>query len=179
MGKNTAITANISTPLGEVLAMFSHKGLCLLEFIDKQNLTNEIHDVYKYVNNSSDIINQHIINVNKNKLQLQLQIELDEYFQGKRQQFSIPLHFIGSDFQKKTWDVLLKIEYGTTISYKEQAMQYGNAKAVRAIANANGKNKIVIIVPCHRVIGHNGDLVGYSSGIKRKQALLHIEKYRK
>ena len=83
---------------------------------------------------------------------------------------------MGTDFQKSVWEVLRKIPYGTTRSYQEQASILGNPKAVRAVANANGLNKISIIIPCHRVIGTNGTLTGYGGGIWRKQKLLELEK---
>ena len=105
-----------------------------------------------------------------------LEKELSEYFDGKRKEFTVSLAPVGTDFQKNVWEVLRKIPYGTTKSYMEQAKILGNPKAVRAVANANGLNKISIIIPCHRVIGTNGKLTGYGGGIWRKQKLLELEK---
>ncbi len=89
--------------------------------------------------------------------------------------FTIPLDLIGTDFQKKVWNELIKIPFGETRSYKDQSIAVGDLLAIRAVANANGKNKIAIIVPCHRVIGSDGSLTGYAGGKKRKQFLLELE----
>lgn len=101
--------------------------------------------------------------------------QLDEYFDGKRTAFDIPLLFAGTDFQQKVWHKLLDIPYGTTLSYGELATQLGIPTAVRAVANANRANAISIIVPCHRVIGSNHSLTGYGGGITAKKALLILE----
>ncbi|MGZ3853653.1 MAG: methylated-DNA--[protein]-cysteine S-methyltransferase [Flavisolibacter sp.] len=104
--------------------------------------------------------------------------QLDEYFAGKRKQFTVPLNQDGTDFQTTIWDLLYKIPYGKTLSYNDVAKQYGDPKAVRAVASANGKNNIAIIVPCHRVIGSDHSLVGYAGGLWRKKWLLdHEAKY--
>ena len=105
----------------------------------------------------------------------QLETELNDYFEGNLTQFTIPFDFIGTDFQKKVWNELVKIPFGKTKSYKEQAIAVGDLLAIRAVANANGKNKIAILVPCHRVIGSDGSLTGYAGGKKRKQFLLELE----
>lgn len=101
--------------------------------------------------------------------------QLCEYFDGKRKVFDIPLNFKGTDFQKKVWQALTTIPYGKTWSYKELAVAIGNEKACRAVGMANNKNPIAIIVPCHRVVGSNGKLVGYAAGLDVKQILLNIE----
>jgi O-6-methylguanine DNA methyltransferase len=101
--------------------------------------------------------------------------QLDEYFLGKRQSFDIPLNMVGTDFQKSVWQTLLKIPYGQTLSYKQEAITLGKESAVRAVANANGANNIGIIIPCHRVIASDGTLGGYSGGIDRKEFLLNLE----
>lgn len=101
--------------------------------------------------------------------------QLCEYFDGKRKVFDIPLNFKGTDFQKKVWHALTTIPYGKTWSYKELAVAIGNEKACRAVGMANNKNPIAIIVPCHRVVGSNGKLVGYAAGLDVKQILLNIE----
>ena len=101
--------------------------------------------------------------------------EIREYFDGKRREFTIPLKLIGTEFQKRVWEELRKIPYGETISYKELACRIGNPKAVRAVGRANGKNSIIIVVPCHRVINHNGKLGGYTGGLDVKRKLLKIE----
>ena len=102
--------------------------------------------------------------------------QLDEYFKGKRMTFDLPLIISGTDFQKKVWNELKKIPFGKTASYKEIALKAGNIKAVRAIGNANNKNKIAVIIPCHRVIGSDGKLSGYAGGVKRKKWLLEHER---
>lgn len=103
-------------------------------------------------------------------------VQLDEYFAGKRKKFSVDLQLHGTEFQKKVWRGLLKISYGKTVSYKYIAEMVGNVKAVRAVGNANRKNNIAIIIPCHRVIGSNGTMVGYAEGIWRKKWLLEHER---
>lgn len=101
--------------------------------------------------------------------------QLKEYFEGNRREFDLPLETRGTEFQKKVWDELLKIPYGETKSYKDIAIAIGNEKACRAIGMANNKNHIPIIIPCHRVIGSNGKLVGYAGGLNVKEKLLNIE----
>lgn len=108
----------------------------------------------------------------------QCQQELNEYFTGSRKVFDLPLGQEGTTFQNKVWDLLYQIPYGKTISYNALAKQYGDLKAIRAVASANGKNNIAIIVPCHRVIGSNRSLTGYAGGLWRKKWLLeHEAKY--
>lgn len=102
--------------------------------------------------------------------------QLHEYFTGHRTEFDLPLEFIGTDFQKHVWRSLLSIPFGTTISYSEQAKRIKKPEAVRAVGGANGKNKICIIVPCHRVVGKNGSLTGFAGGIQAKEKLLRLEK---
>lgn len=102
--------------------------------------------------------------------------QLNEYFQGKRESFDIPLLFIGSDFQKQVWNELLKIPFGKTESYLGLSKKLNNEKAIRAVAAANGANAISILVPCHRIIGSNGKLTGYAGGLNVKRKLLLLEK---
>jgi methylated-DNA-[protein]-cysteine S-methyltransferase len=101
--------------------------------------------------------------------------QLDEYFSGTRRQFDLPLHQKGTLFQQSVWKELTGIPYGTTISYLELSKRLGNIKAIRAAASTNGKNQIAIIVPCHRVIGANRELVGYAGGLDKKRWLLEHE----
>ena len=105
--------------------------------------------------------------------------QLEEYFNGKRKTFELPVKLIGSEFQKKVWKELQKIPYGQTRTYKDIAIKIGNPNASRAIGNANNKNPIAIIIPCHRVIGSNSKLVGYAGGIDKKFKLLELEKNNK
>lgn len=101
--------------------------------------------------------------------------QLAEYFAGSRREFDLPLAFEGTDFQKRVWSALCDIPYGTTISYAELARRVDSPRGVRAVGQANGRNRIAIIVPCHRVIASNGSLAGYAAGSDRKQALLALE----
>ncbi len=101
--------------------------------------------------------------------------ELDLYFLHRLKKFSVPLHFIGTPFRQRVWSELLHIPYGTTVSYWQIAQRLGDEKAIRAVGTANGHNPIGIIVPCHRVIGSNGQLTGYAGGLWRKQWLLEWE----
>lgn len=101
--------------------------------------------------------------------------QLIQYFNGERRQFELPVHQPGTPFQQEVWSLLTQIPFGKTISYAELARRTGDTKATRAVAHANGKNQIAIIVPCHRVIGSNGDLVGYAGGLARKRWLLDHE----
>ncbi len=101
--------------------------------------------------------------------------QLDEYFGGTRKEFSIPLLFVGTDFQKAVWNELLKIPFGSTVSYGEMARRIGMPQAIRAVANANGANSLSLFAPCHRVIGSDGSLTGYGGGLPAKKFLLELE----
>jgi len=101
--------------------------------------------------------------------------QLDQYFEGTRTNFDIPLMMKGTSFQRQVWNALQAIEYGKTVSYQDIAIRIGNPKAVRAVGMANNRNPIVLIVPCHRVIGKNGSLVGYGGGLDVKKWLLDFE----
>jgi AraC family transcriptional regulator of adaptative response/methylated-DNA-[protein]-cysteine methyltransferase len=158
----------IETPIGTMIACADENGICLLEFSDRKALPTELKSISKH-------FNANIVQGENKHFQL-LENELSEYFNGKRKNFTVPLSPVGTDFQKNVWKILQTIPYGTTRSYQEQAGILGNPKAVRAVANANGLNKISIIIPCHRVIGSDGKLTGYGGGIWRKQQLLELEK---
>ena len=128
-------------------------------FITKISIRDEVHE-QKPV--SSPILNEAIK-------------QLDEYFAGKRKVFNLPLNQPGTDFQQRVWQQLLLIKYGVTISYAQMSNQMNSPLAIRAIAAANGKNNLWIVVPCHRVIGSDGSLTGYAGGLWRKQWLLDHE----
>ena len=102
-------------------------------------------------------------------------LQLYEYFHMQRKTFDIPIQMLGTDFQKSVWEALLKVPYGTTSAYLQLAKDIGKAKAVRAVANANAANAIGIIIPCHRIIGTNGELTGYAGGLPLKKRLLELE----
>ena len=158
----------IETPLGTMIACANENGICMLEFSDRKALPTELKEISKHFD--ANIVqgeNPHFKTLEK---------ELEEYFEGKLKDFTVPLAPVGTDFQKKVWKILRTIPYGTTRSYQQQSDILGIPKAVRAVANANGLNKISIIIPCHRVIGTNGTLTGYGGGIWRTQKLLELEK---
>ncbi|WP_316821436.1 methylated-DNA--[protein]-cysteine S-methyltransferase [Pedobacter gandavensis] len=114
--------------------------------------------------------------LSENQISKQAAIQLNDYFEGKLTRFSLPLEQSGTEFQQGVWTALQNIEYGDTCSYLEFSKQQNNVLAIRAIAAANGKNKLAIVVPCHRVIGSNGKLVGYAEELWRKKWLLDHEK---
>lgn len=157
----------IETPLGVMFAGATKDGICLLEFSDRRMFETQLKKLNQYLNARfvpGD--NKHLDRLEK---------ELSEYFDGKRKTFSVPLHVPGTKFQQEVWKQLQTIPYGTTRSYLEQAKAIKQPKAVRAVASANGKNRIAIIIPCHRVIGSNGELVGYGGKLWRKKKLLELE----
>ena len=160
-------TTTFSTPLGEMFAAASKKGIVMLTFFTPFYIEAKIEVLKK-------TLNAEVIPAN-NEIFKALKIQLNEYFEKKRTTFEIPLQLIGSPFQVKCWKELLNVPYGKTISYKEQAIKIGNEKAFRAVANANGQNMIDIIVPCHRVIANNGKLSGYTGGVEKKEFLLKLE----
>ena len=113
---------------------------------------------------------------NKSKFAIKIEKELDEYFNGKRTKFTIPINTIGTEFQKQVWNKLTEIPYGTTISYKELATSVKGKNYSRAVGMANNRNPIPIIIPCHRVVGTKGELVGYRGGVDIKEKLINLEK---
>lgn len=148
-----SFTRLIKTPIGTMIAAADHRAILSLDFTDGTDETS-----------SSD-----------NPLLLRLEAELNNYFAGKRRTFTLPLAPWGTAFQKGVWETLLTIPYGETISYSKEAEMLGNPKAVRAVANANGRNPISILIPCHRVITSGGGIGGYTGGIWRKEFLLALE----
>lgn len=145
-------TLTIPTPLGTMTAKADKIGVCLLDFAKSDESF-----------------------FSDNPLLLRLKNELDDYFAGKRRQFTVPLSLVGTPFQVSVWQTLQKIPYGETVSYAKEAAMLGRPSAVRAVANANGKNPIAIIIPCHRVIASKGGIGGYSGGVWRKEFLLSLE----
>jgi methylated-DNA-[protein]-cysteine S-methyltransferase len=161
------ISHTYATPLGEMLALSSPRGLCLLEFIGQPHVERELAQVEAARGGPAPS--------GRNALTDQLGAELAEYFAGHRRDFSVPLDLVGTPFQQRVWQALLRIAYGQTWSYAQEAEFIGQPSATRAVAAANGQNKISIVVPCHRVIGSNGQLTGYGGGLPRKQWLLGLE----
>ena len=166
--KNVINIIRFTTKIGPMFACATQKGLCLLEFTDRRMLEREFKDLCKRLDA--------VILPGENPILNQVEEEIHEYMDGKRSEFTIPLHTPGTDFQNSVWELLKGIPYGETRSYQEQANLLGKPKAVRAVANANGMNRIAIIIPCHRVIGSNGELTGYAGGLGRKKWLLELEK---
>ncbi len=122
-----------------------------------------------------DAISLELLNIKTPKCLQECTNQLEEYFNGKRDSFNLTVNPKGTSFQKKVWKALLNIPYGKTKSYLEQSKALGDVKAIRAVASANGKNPLWIIIPCHRVIGSDGSLTGYAGGIWRKKWLLAHE----
>jgi AraC family transcriptional regulator of adaptative response/methylated-DNA-[protein]-cysteine methyltransferase len=160
-------TTTISTPLGNILIGATGEGICLFDFEDRRNM-NRIMNRIEKMSGKKFVEGEH-------PYLKRTETQISEYFSGYRTVFDLPLHFLGTPFQKQVWQGLLQIPYGETRSYLQQSILLGNEKAIRAVAGANGENGIAIIVPCHRVVGTNGSLTGYGGGLQRKQWLLQLE----
>lgn len=161
------VMERFDTPLGPMFAAATERGLCLLEFTDRRMLETELRDLQKRL--------QTPIDYGSNAHTEQARRELAEYFAGSRTSFDVALDAPGTDFQQQVWNALLAIPFGETASYAEQAQRIGKPNAVRAVARANGMNRIAIVIPCHRVIGKDGSLTGYGGGLERKRWLLRHE----
>lgn len=157
----------METPIGEIYAASIGDKICLLDFVDSKEYEPIFNKLRQEFNAEMEYKTSPTLE--------QLRTELEEYFEGKRKDFQVETIQSGTPFQEKVWKILENIPYGTTISYKEEALQMGNIKASRAVANANGRNKISILVPCHRVVASNGKLGGYGGGLDRKIKLLELE----
>ena len=157
----------VKTPFGELILGSYKNKLCLADWRYRKmrnviDLRIKKYFDAEYLVSSSDVIE---LAIN----------QFEEYSTGKRKEFDIPLALAGTDFQKQVWQELIKIPYGETDSYLGLSKKLDNQKAIRAVASANGANAISIIVPCHRIIGSNGDLVGYAGGLNAKKKLLQLE----
>jgi AraC family transcriptional regulator of adaptative response/methylated-DNA-[protein]-cysteine methyltransferase len=162
------VTIKIESPIGELIAGATEEGVCLLEFSDRRRASRECRDLVKLLKQTLE---------EGDNIHLQaLRKQLNDYFNGDLKGFNIPLVTPGTDFQQAVWKALLEIPFGTTRSYQEQANILNWPDSVRAVANANGMNRISIVIPCHRVIGSDGRLTGYGGGLKRKKWLLDHEK---
>ncbi|RMX06195.1 methylated-DNA--[protein]-cysteine S-methyltransferase [Allofranklinella schreckenbergeri] len=159
--------ALLDTPLGPMLAIFSAQGLSLLEFPEQKRVEAELLALQKTF--QADFVWR------ATQRSRALQQELTAYFAGERPTFATVLAPVGTPFQQQVWRQLQTIPYGQTRSYRQQAQAIGKPQAVRAVAAANGQNKISILIPCHRVIGSDGRLTGYAGGLERKKALLDLE----
>lgn len=167
-GKLMIKTTIIQTPLGEMIAGATKDGICLLEFTDRRMLSTEVKDLERLLETTCEEGDNRNIKL--------LRKQLSEYFLGKRKEFSVPLVMPGTEFQQIVWKDLLNIPFGSTRSYQEHADILDRPGSVRAVANANGMNRIAIVIPCHRIIGSDGRLTGYGGGLKRKKWLLDHEK---
>lgn len=165
---NKILISSYESKLGLIFIGAVNEGVCLVEFHDRVHLEKNLLKLAQTLNAQFvEEENEHI---------LKLKEELDLYFNQKLQKFTIPLVLTGTDFQQKVFQSLLEIPFGKTTTYKQQAIKLGDVKAIRAVATANGLNKIAIVVPCHRIIGSDGSMIGYAGGIHRKEALLKLEK---
>jgi AraC family transcriptional regulator, regulatory protein of adaptative response / methylated-DNA-[protein]-cysteine methyltransferase len=157
----------LESPLGPLVAAANDRGLCLLEFTDRQILETQFLTLRR-------VFSCAIVPGRNEHLNL-LQKELEQYFAGHLQKFSVPLVYPGTSFQERVWNELLRIPYGQTRSYENLALRIASAGAQRAVGHANGQNRIAIVIPCHRVVNKDGKLGGYGGGLWRKQHLLDLE----
>jgi len=153
-----------------MLACATERGISKLEFTDTKHIQDDLNTLSKCY--QTKIIHQ----LNDDLIALQQQLK--EYFDGSRKEFTIPLDVTGTEFQIKAWQYLQTITFGHTITYSDQARDLNKELAIRALAHANGCNKIAILIPCHRVLGKNGKLTGYRWGLNRKRKLiLHEQQF--
>ncbi len=157
-----------STVYGELILGSYDNKLCLCDWRYRKNrmtIDNRLNRLLKadFVEKADPVIRQ-------------AKQELKDYFINKRKKFETPLLTAGTNFQKQVWKALIKVPFGKTSSYLQLTEKLGNPKVVRAVANANGANALSIFIPCHRIVGHNGKLVGYAGGLEAKESLLALEK---
>jgi AraC family transcriptional regulator of adaptative response/methylated-DNA-[protein]-cysteine methyltransferase len=162
------LATRIATPLGTMIAVAGDEGLYLLEFVDRRALEREIHLLRRAT--------KRVVVPGRHRHLDAVRRQLGEYFRGARETFDLPLVTAGTPFQKAVWDALREIPSGATRSYADIARTVGSPAAVRAVGRANGLNRIAIAIPCHRVIGSDGQLTGYGGGLWRKQRLLDLER---
>ena len=156
----------IPTPLGKMQVGITQSGIAMFEFPIEKRITEH----RKKFNESFTEVSSP-----PNDILASLKTQINEYFDGHRKSFDLPIDLIGTDFQCSVWKALMTIPFGKTMSYLELAKSMGNAEGVRAVASANGQNRLPILIPCHRVIASDGKLTGYSGGISRKETLLSLE----
>ncbi len=166
-GHDCVFLSWLQSPLGPLVAGATDGGVCLLEFTDRRMLEAQFETVRR-------LFRVPVLPGAHPHLE-RLRVELDSYFAGTLREFSVPLVFPGTPFQRRVWEQLLLIPYGETRSYHELAAAIGDPKAVRAVGRANGFNRIGILIPCHRVVNKSGALGGYGGGLRRKQYLLNLE----
>lgn len=172
------LSRTIPSPLGDLIAFADASHIHMLDFADSPSIDQKIESCI-FSAFSLGTLDEDDEAKEEEKLLDQLEIELSEYFSGERWKFDLPLAPEGTDFQMEAWGWLCQIPYGETRSYGEQARMIDHPRAVRAIGDANNRNPLVILIPCHRVIGASWELVGYGWGIERKKWLLDHEKSHK
>lgn len=161
------ITQYYTTPVGELILGTYDNEVCLCDWRYRKQREAVDQRIQSFLNTTYEEGNCVVLD--------NLKKQLEEYFSGTRKLFDIPLKLCGTDFQQRVWNELLKIPFGKTLSYLDLSLQLGDKKAIRAVAGANGANAISILVPCHRIIGSNGELTGYAGGLSAKKKLLQLE----
>jgi AraC family transcriptional regulator of adaptative response/methylated-DNA-[protein]-cysteine methyltransferase len=157
----------IKTPIGLMYAGCTDDAICLFDFVTRQHAAKAINRIKTLLQAPMETENHPLLS--------ELERQVAAYFAGTLQLFDLPLHPVGTPFQQEVWHTLQTIPYGTTITYKQQALRMGNEKLIRAMAHANGANTLAILIPCHRVIGSSGSLIGYAGGLHLKKWLLQHE----
>lgn len=168
MAQQTLLIHRFTTPIGPMFVCASERGVCLLEFVDRRMLETEFSDLQR-------LLNARII-AGQNEHIRQAENEIAEYFAGKRLRFTLALDTPGTEFQRRVWQALAEIPCGESTHYQALAETLNKPTAARAVAAANGANRIAIVIPCHRVIGKDGSMTGYGGGVARKRWLLEHEK---
>ena len=162
-----AVLTRVDTPIGEMIAGATDTHLLMFEFERRRMFRSQLERVQRAIKCELQPGESPVFDL--------LRAQLDEYFRGDRREFDLPLSVAGTAFQMRVWDELRRIPSGTTTSYSRLAASIGQPSAVRAVAHANGENRVAIIIPCHRVIGADGQLVGYGGGLSKKRKLLELE----
>jgi methylated-DNA-[protein]-cysteine S-methyltransferase len=166
--RNKIKTAYFKTPFGELILGDYNNALCLCDW--RYRKMRDSIDARLERQLESQFVEE------KSSLIQEARLQLDQYFKGDRKEFDLPLLLSGTAFQKNVWNALLHIPYGKTLSYSKLSAVLGDKKAIRAVASANGANVLAIIVPCHRIIGSEGSMIGYAGGMEVKKKLLKLEK---
>jgi AraC family transcriptional regulator, regulatory protein of adaptative response / methylated-DNA-[protein]-cysteine methyltransferase len=161
------VAEELDTPLRPVIALAGERGVCWLEFLDRRTFDTELRRLQSR-------FRLPIVRGSSRHLE-RLRAELREYFAGTRRRFDVPLDTGGTPFQRRVWDRLRRIPFGSTVSYSQIATELKNPLAIRAVGRANGQNPVAIVVPCHRVLRADGSLCGYGGGLWRKRWLLDHE----